>query len=426
MLTGRAKQIIFFIFLFSVFAVISSEAYGQRKPVKAEGPDNSNSNTNPDYISYYKKIESYIPDEYSPVKHIRVAINVFTGPGTMQNTDTTVAALKQVMIWLNSFYANVDSATYGFPGVPWIKDTKIRFDLDDRLYFYEGTKLYNNATINILEKHIASVDPDRLNNLNIYITNGGKAQPYSISPYPNFILEGNTGMHPSSLQGNVAVYISSVFPSYVNSQTLAHEIGHALDLLHTYKNSCCPETCNSSDPEYLYDLFGPNPPAYCWENGGFGCTITPGENTCTNNIMGGNNLLYYYFSPMQIGKIHRALSLKSPRKYVKEDTFDERAHRIRKTETWNFDIRCYTSIIIESGSTLTVTGKIQMPEQGEIIVKRGGQLIVDGGVITGAGKRWEGVRVKKGNSAFMRLFGNEGKFELKNGGLVDETINTGR
>ncbi|MFY9307444.1 MAG: M43 family zinc metalloprotease [Bacteroidia bacterium] len=420
--TGKTKYIVFLLYVFTFHQTL---LWAQVKTKKA-APDNSNANTNPDYTGYYKKIESYIPDEYSPVKHIRVAVNIFTGPGTMQNTDSTRAAIKQMMLWLNGFYANVDSATYGIAGVPWIKDTKIRFDLDARLYFYEGTKLYNTSSISVLEKHIAGVDPERLNNLNIYITDGGTAQPHAISPYPNFILQGHTGTHPSSLEGNVAVYISTLFPNYVNSQTLAHELGHALDLLHTYNRACCPETCNASDPEYLYDVFGPNPPADCYEQGRFGCTITPGENTCTNNMMGGNNMLYYYFSPMQIGKLHRALAIKSPRKYVKDDVFDNREYRIKKDETWNFDIRCYSPIVVEAGATLTVTGRILMPEQGEIIIKRGGRLIVDGGTITGAGKKWEGVKIKTSTTALERLFGNnDGLLEIKNDGVIDETTNKG-
>jgi hypothetical protein len=397
--------------------LIVSIAFSQSIP-SVNNCDNTFENTNKTYVEKYRKIETYIPDEYTPIKHIRIAVNVFVGPGTMEPSETNRKAIEQMILWLNDFYAVVDSPTYAIAGVPWIKDTKIRFDLDDRIYFYENSKLHNSTSINTMEKYIAGIDKSRLNNLNLYITDGGKASPYSISPYPDF-MGGLSGSHPTSMAGNMGLYISTKNPCYVNSQTLAHEIGHCLDLLHTYEPSCCHETCDDANPEYMYDLFGPNPPAYCWERGHFGCEITPGENTCTNNIMGGNNMLHYYFSPMQIGKMHRALSIKSVRKYVKENVSDDRVYKLKNDELWNFDIRWYSSISIESGTTLTIKGKLVMPEGADITVKRGARLLVDGGVITSAGINWNGIKIKDSKNRLTRLFGKAGVVEVKNNGRIE-------
>lgn len=417
------------LFLVALLILASAFSGGEKnailkKPLKTIDCDNTNSNTNPDYINHYKKIETYIPDENTPIKHIRIAVNIFTGPGTIQNTDSSIDAINQMIQWLNGFYANVDSATYQIEGVPRLTDTRIRFDLDGRIYFYPGTKLYNNTSISTLENYIAGIDTTRLDNLNIYITAGGKAPPYSIPPYPRFILNGGSDLVAASLNGSQGVYLSSIAPCYVNAQTLAHEIGHCLDLFHTYNPSCCHETCDASDPEYLYDLFGSNPPAYCWEMGGFGCKITPGKNTCTNNIMGGNNMLNYYFSPMQIGKMHRALSIKSVRKYVKESNDNEIQFKITRNEMWNFDIRCYGDIVIEPNVIVTLKGKILMAENAEFIVKRGASLIIDGGVITGSGKIWKGIKLKGKESGIFHLLGGaKGKVIFKNGGVAENMMN---
>lgn len=424
MKTISIPQLLAPLFLFTLlilFSGFSEEAKDtiSKKCLIPAGCENSNSNTNPDYINRYKKIETYIPDENTPVKHIKIAVNIFTGPGTIQNTAASVDAINQMILYLNDFYIKIDSATYPIAGVTGLTDTKIRFDLDGRIFFYDGTKLYNTTSMPALEKYIAGVDSNRKDNLNIYITDGGKAPPYAIPPYPNFILNGGSGQTASSLYGSQGVYISSINPNYVNAQTLAHEIGHCLDLFHTYNPSCCHETCDATDPEYIYDLFGPNPPAYCWEIGGFGCKITPGKNICTNNIMGGNNMLNYYFSPMQIGKIHRALSIKSVRRYVKDSTYNPLLHKIKKNETLNFDIRWYSDIIIESGAVLTVTGKILMAHQAEIIVKRGASLIVDGGIITSAGKDWQGIKIR-GNT-MQNLLGTKGRVIIKNGGIIEHS-----
>lgn len=401
------------LFLIVLFVLSSGFSGGEKKIVsgkllKSGDCDNTNSNTNPDYTNRYKKIEPYIPDENTAVKHIKIAVNIFTGPGTIPNTAASVDAVNQMVQWINDFYTRVDSATYPIAGVSGLTDTKIRFDLDGRIFFYEETKLYNHTSIKALETYVAGIDSARLDNLNIYITAGGAASPYSIPPYPRFILKGGTDMAPS-LYGNQGVYISSTNLSYVNAQTLAHELGHSLDLFHTYNLSCCPETCDATDPEYLYDLFGPNPPTYCWETGGFGCKITPGENTCTNNIMGGNNMLNYYFSPMQIGKMHRALSIKSVRKYVKDNTYSPFQHAIRTNETWNFDIRLYSDIVIKRGVVLTVTGKILMAEQAAIIVKKGGQLIVDGGLIAVVNQTGKGIKTIEKRNKTRQFWRSKGE-----------------
>ncbi|MES2138494.1 MAG: M43 family zinc metalloprotease [Bacteroidota bacterium] len=412
----------FFLFvlliLFSGFSGEDKKIASLKTPVPGDC-DNTNSNTNPDYINKYKKIETYIPDENTAIKHIKIAVNIFTGPGTIQNTPASVAEIRQMIEWLNGFYTNVDSATYPIAGALWHKDTKIRFDLDERIFFYEETTLYNNTSQYTLERHIATVDSARLDNLNIYITAGGKASPYSIPPYPRFILKDGGDITSSSLYANQGVYISTVTPSYVNAQTLAHELGHCLDLFHTYNPSCCHETCNASDPEYLYDLFGADPPAYCWEIGGFGCKITLGKNTCTNNIMGGNNMLNYYFSPMQIGKMHRALSIKSVRKYVKENAYNMEQFKIDRNEMWNFDIRMYSDIVIKRGNVLTLKGKILMADQATIVIKRGATLIVDGGVITSSGQFWQGIKIEGTKNRMKRLFGKKGEVIFKNGGIIE-------
>lgn len=426
--TNRILQLSVQLFLFVVLILFSGFS-GDEKNALAKKPlgpvdcDNTNSNTNPDYINNYKKIETYIPDENTAIKHIKIAVNVFTGPGTIQNTAASVDAIHQMIGWLNGFYTNIDSATYPITGVSWLKDTKIRFDLDERIFFYEGTSLYNNTTMYTLEKYIGGIDSSCMDNLNIYITAGGKASPYSIPPYPRFILKDGGDITSPSLNGSQGVYISSIMPSYVNAQTLAHELGHCLDLFHTYNPSCCHETCNASDPEYLYDLFGSDPPAYCWEGGGFGCKITHGKNTCTNNIMGGNNMLNYYFSPMQIGKMHRALSIKSVRKYVKENTYNAVQYEIDQNETWNFDIRWYSDIVIKRGAVLTLKGKILMADQAAIVIKRGASLIVDGGVITSSGQTWQGIKTEGAKNKKKRLFGKKGEVIFKNGGIIENVRN---
>jgi hypothetical protein len=88
------------------------------------------------------------------------------------------------------------------------------------------------------------------------------------------------------------------------SRTLTHELGHNLDLRHTYPPADGAETCNQSSQEYLSDFFDSSHGGGtdCLHDGDWGCDIQDTTNTCTNNIMGGVNQGSYYFSPLQIGK----------------------------------------------------------------------------------------------------------------------------
>lgn len=96
---------------------------------------------------------------------------------------------------------------------------------------------------------------------------------------------------------------------FFTASHLTHEIGHCLSLLHTYpdpQNPFANETCNQNDPDYLWDIFGYGANSLC---------LFPNTGT-SNDLMGGmqDNR---YTSPLQMGKIHRALSISSVRKYVK-------------------------------------------------------------------------------------------------------------
>jgi hypothetical protein len=106
-----------------------------KKELLSSSCNNENSNTNPDYVNKYKRIENYIPGVSTPIKHIKISINVFTGPGTIQNTTQIIANINQMVDWTNSFYNYVVAASYPITGVIPLTDTKIRFDLDDRIFF---------------------------------------------------------------------------------------------------------------------------------------------------------------------------------------------------------------------------------------------------------------------------------------------------
>lgn len=280
--------------------------------------------------------------------------------------------------------------------------------------------------------YVATNFPDRAQYLGVYSTLPGTCGQYAHLPFPNWH-DGTAGNAATAngLDGYNGVHMNlgiNEWNQFSNAVTMAHELGHCLDLLHTYEPSCCHETCNSGHREYLSDIFGPTPPTSCWHNscsGGIDPWL-PGESS-TNNLMGNCGIAWpqgYWISELQAGRVHRALAVKS----VKDYAFD--AHGLQplvvsQNETWNFEMRLYQDLVIEPGVTLTVTCQLEMPTAGKIIVKPNARLIIDGGVITTARYSdtfWQGIEAWGTVSQHQYPVTQptyQGLVILKNGGIVE-------
>lgn len=209
--------------------------------------------------------------------------------------------------------------------------------------------------------------------------------------------------------------------------TLAHELGHILDLLHTYPGGGGGANCNNND-EYLSDIFGPHPGtcehianwnADAWDTG------IPNHEKITNNVVGGNNDIRYE-SPMQAGQMHRSLAVSSLRRHVLE-SYSGIPLAITGNETWDFDIKLYRDIDVQPGATLTLACRVVMPAQGKIFVRPGGRLIIDGGTVTAEANwssMWQGIRLSSGGNASQHPIANspQAVLEMKNGALIENAI----
>lgn len=88
----------------------------------------------------------------------------------------------------------------------------------------------------------------------------------------------------------------------------------------------------------------------------------------------------------------------------------------------DFDIKFYRDIIINPGVTLNVTCNVSMAPDARIIVKPGGTLVIDGGIITntdGCDQFWKGIELW-GNSALTQIpENNQGKVQIINEGKIE-------
>ncbi len=94
---------------------------------------------------------------------------------------------------------------------------------------------------------------------------------------------------------------------------------------------------------------------------------------------------------------------------------------INNTQIWVNKIDFYGSYIyIESGATLTIQNTLTVSPETKIIVKRGGQLIIDGGTITG-NEMWQGIEVW-GTKDQPQSLVYQGLVRVKNGGTIENAI----
>ena len=128
-----------------------------------------------------------------------------------------------------------------------------------------------------------------------------------------------------------------------------------------------------------------------------------------------------HISALQMGRIHRALSVSSLKNYAYG--YGEIPYHIRKDWVVDYNRKFYQDVVVDSGSTLTVKCTLSLVPQARIIVRPGGKLVVDGGTLTNActGEMWQGIFVE-GHSNLHQTAANQGKVVLKNGAVIENAL----
>ena len=90
-------------------------------------------------------------------------------------------------------------------------------------------------------------------------------------------------------------------------------------------------------------------------------------------------------------------------------------------------VKTSDGFIVGDNSVVTVTGEISMSEGSKIIVKPGGRLVIDDGVLTSACQesKWQGIQVWGIDSLHQHLSNGkylQGVLELKNGATIENAV----
>lgn len=369
------------------------------------------------YATRYGRFSGHVPiPNVTPVKIIKISFHFFQkndSSNSWPNDASTLSRINDVVYnWMNNRMAGLSDPSDPIAGVSIIPNSTIQYEVTG-IHFYQNDNLNSQnavcGTAAPYESFVNAIDPSRISSsIPIYVTSGpicgGGPLGFGISPS-----ESNFNQNAYVVTG-----IGTAAPGeeYFVAGHLVHELGHDVDLHHTYDS----EELNTLSLEYLSDVFNVtwmnycNPPANyaCYHLGGWNSDpfSTTFNDYSTNNLMGATKF-NQYLSPLQLGKINRSLAIKSVRKYVKEMQSSTNAWVVNQNETWDFDIHMYQDIFVTNNATLTIKCNVGMANLGRIIVDRGATLIVDGGNITSIWKMWYGIE----------LWGNKTKSQFPTGGV---------
>ncbi|MFW5778380.1 MAG: M43 family zinc metalloprotease [Bacteroidota bacterium] len=384
------------------------------------------------YDDFFDRQENYIPgrDMNTSIKTIYLAYHVWqdqNGEGNFRDDQAVFQAFDKTTERLNHFFSRSSDPSHPVEGIEYLKDSHIRFELKS-IYFHRDS-LLSNVGCNAgkrMNDYVFQRHPEAKKYLNMHFTNGYcvGASGYANYPSPKNLLYDN-------------YVVTLIQPGYDDPENypfwgmmihLAHELGHNFNLRHPYNS----EYCRFSDPDFLFDLFGfekqsncKNPRSscdICYHNKGWTCDSKDPASGCTNNIMGGTASAGN-ITPLQMGRMNRALANTSVRKYAWG--YSDKPLVVSENQVWNRNLKFYNNIVVKKGAMLWIKNDLEMVPGSKIIVETGAKLIVDNAHISSAlhaSEKWGGVQLgpaEKKGFLFWKKTIPAGEIIILNNGYVE-------
>ena len=421
------------------------------------------------FTTIYQKKENYIPDNTKTEalyveKVIKIHITVIQEPiGAKKNYGPSdIAFINSIVSTANSYLVNNPAPTD--PVVvdgrdPHVYDTRFSIEhVGDITFVNDANLLYENLYTSVPAGLFYK--PESV--LNVFITYsntnlspGGIAKdgPNGATGTDHLLLGINDGT-PHIVFKN---FYSNALPAENATNYLLHEIGHLMGVHHTYKYdwgavpptaTSVPETLDETHYDYLEDVFKSGTAKFNYRPESVSTypaipyqfydpsNPSTADDDYTNNFMGGHPYGHYY-SPMQIGRMHRNAHFLNIRKYIYNRWPEDENHDglgqgqihpllVSNNQTWDFDIKMYSDIRVETGATLTIKCRVLMPYHSNIIVEPGAKLVVDGGIITADRNYdnyfWYGITVLGDITKSQDLAGAQGIAEIKNNATIEHAL----
>ncbi|RYM32415.1 T9SS type A sorting domain-containing protein [Brumimicrobium glaciale] len=380
------------------------------------------------YNNYYGRYQ-FSEDIYDIRNIIEIPIDVHiwqkdNSTGNYIDNVFNRTVIEDAMVKINEIFTDITTPSDVIPGVVNYESSKIIITLGN-IFFNQNTSCWSAGDIagpstgEYLNSEANILHPGSSKNFKIHFTGASPAWS-GFGRFPSFTQDHE---HYVVTYNSLPMFGNDVNVPNALAVHLAHELGHNLDLYHTYQTSF--DACNENNPDYLDDVFGSGINKVCPHDAGWECITTSPLNSCTNNIMGGSSGAKY-ISPNQVHRMHRALSMGSIRNYAKVHSFDENLIlEVNQDETWDFSVKLFNSLRIKSGNTLIIRCEIQFVPEAKLIIEQGAKVILDGGTLTNEkfqSQYWQGIQVYGTSNQHQYPVNNpthQGMLEIKNGGTIE-------
>ncbi len=360
----------------------------------------------------------YAPEipEYMPIKNVRLIFHVIQkddGSDNFQESSTTNVIFDDYLAQLNWMYSNLKVTNFIVPDCPPgdIVDSRIRFIKGAPIIFHQNTNLWcsgaQSSSDDLYDLYVTA-NPNLTQDLkehavHVFVVgcsgvvggvgvfdNAGFSNGIPAESSKSFIVVGGayhntvTNPPPATPGNNYNPYADAVGGV---SKLWAHELGHLMGLYHS---SMVNDYCCDTDPEGL--LVSDNMMAY-WPH-------------ATRVLTACQLARIHYFLEGKCGSngdcsvINQAVITDYCQK---DDSYDVVIHSGEQV-VWEVDRKFTTDIVIEPGAQLTIKCRIGLPNEANIIVKRGARLFVDGGTITHNKTMWWGC--DEGQWGGILVYGN--------------------
>jgi hypothetical protein len=354
----------------------------------------------------------YIPDsaylDHYTTRYVNLEFHFMnTSDSTLNfNRDEGIQFIHELVESINEFYKNnkqmwlplgnntpvrpINIQCRIAPNPNIVDDLGIYFHYDDSLYYIVTRgQNRNNTDMKVIQRYKTR---DSLISVFIMPHHRDSIASETYTPYESGI----------SLRGGIkmaGIYENNRRHGNQSRGLLAHELGHAFGLSHTWPGyDGCDDT-----------------PAHtnCWNFS----KIPPCDTEVSNNVMD-YNPYQAAFTPCQIGKMHLNFSrFNSSQRLFTEPNWCQldtsKTIYIRDTIEWFGSKDLCGNLIIEEGARLSIHCRVSMPEFSKIYIMPGGQLhLKDAWLHNSCNFLWDGIEIGiKGKSKGQVIIQGETRIE---------------